>query len=140
MSLLLHLLRVIFALVENAGADRRICRFQMRPLPKLPDTSKGPHWMDRKFDFLVKKRRRLSVTVAGIQETKWFGKDIWSADGYTLLHSGRPLPDENESQVKNEGVGILLDKNPTAAWRSAGESWEAICSQVVMARLKPGCT
>ena len=61
------------------------------------------------------------MAVAGIQETKWFGSDVWN---YTLLHSGRPLPEESDPQVRNEDVCILLDKDATAAWKDAGESWE----------------
>ena len=33
-------------------------------------------------------------------------------------------------------MGILLDEDAMAAWKCAGESWEAISSRVVMARLK----
>lgn len=87
------------SLVENASSDRQICRSRTRPLPQIPDASKGPHCVDRKLDILVKKLKRLCVAIAGIQETKWFGKDIWTTDGYTLLHSRSPLPDENKSQV-----------------------------------------
>ena len=79
------------------------------------------------------------MTIAGIQETKWFGSDVWNADGYTLLHSGCPLPDEGEPQVQNKVVGILLDKLATEAWKDAGECWEAVSSRVVMARLKVVC-
>ena len=46
------------------------------------------------------------MAITGIQETKWFGSDVWNADGYTLLHSGRPLPDEGEPQVRNKGVAM----------------------------------
>ena len=92
--------------------------------------------MDRKLDFLVKELRRLGVAVAGIQETKWFGKDTWTVDGYTLLHSGRTLSDEGDPQVRNKGVGILLDRHARVAWKNAGESWEAVSSRVVTARLK----
>ena len=74
--------------------------------------------------------------VAGIQEMRWVGKDAWTVNGYTLLHSGCPLPDEGEPQVRNEGVGILLDEHATATWRDAGERWEAVSSRVVMARPK----
>ena len=48
------------------------------------------------------------------------GKDIWTVDGYTLLHSGRTLPDETDPQVRNEGVGILLDRHATMAWKMLG--------------------
>ena len=32
--------------------------------------------IDRKTDFLVGELRKYGVSVAGIQETKWFGKDV----------------------------------------------------------------
>ena len=125
----------IRTLVESAGEDRRICR--VRPDPKachLPST--GPHYVDRKLDFLVKELRKLRVVVAGIQETKWFGQDVWNADGYTLLHSGRTLPGDGEPLTRNEGVGIVLDESATAAWKNAGESWEAVSSRIVTVRLQ----
>ena len=86
------------------------------------DNTTSPHYVDRKLELLVKELKRLGMTVAGIQKTKWFGSDVWNADAYTLLYSGRPIPDEAESQMRDEGVGILLDKCATAAWKDAGES------------------
>ena len=60
---------------------------------------------------------------------------MWN-DGFTFLHSGRRLPEEGESAVRKEGVGILLDDRATAAWKEAGEAWEAVSSRVITARLK----
>ena len=125
----------IRSLVESAEEDRRTCR--VRPDPKachLPST--GPHYVDRKLDFLVKELRKLRVAVAGIQETKWSGQDVRNADGYTLLHSGRTLPGDGEPLTRNEGVGIVLDESATAAWKNADESWEAVSSRIVTARLQ----
>ena len=92
--------------------------------------------MNRKLGFFAKDLSRLGVVTAGIQETRWFGNDIWTADGYTLLHSGRQLPDENEPQVRNEGMGILLDRHATVAWKNVGENGEAVSSQVVSVRIQ----
>ena len=40
-----------------------------------------------------------------LQESRWFGKDVWpAADGYTFLHSGRPLPNSGDIATRNEGV------------------------------------
>ena len=51
----------------------------------------------------------------GIQETKWFGNNVWPAGGYTFLHSGLPQPGDQERASRNEGVGIALDKKATVA-------------------------
>ena len=64
----------------------------------------------------------------------WIGCLV--ADGYTLLHSGCTLPGDGEPLIRNEGVGIVLDKNATAAWKNASECWEAVSSRIVTARLQ----
>ena len=123
-------------LVESAGGDRRICRSRPQPDSSVTSESPAPHLVDRKLDILVKELKRYGVSVAGIQETRWYGKDVWKSDGFTFLHSGRRLPEEGESAVRKEGVGILLDDRATAAWKEAGEAWEAVSSRVITARLK----
>ena len=119
------------SLVESYGGDARICR--SRPQKSALGKCTG---VDRKLDFLVKELRRYCVSVAAVQETKWFGTDVWEAQGYTFLHSGRPLPCEEGPAVRREGVGIVLDEGATAAWREAGEKWKAVSSRIVTARLK----
>ena len=32
------------------------------------------------------------LTIAAIQETKWFGQDVWIAEGYTSRIQGGPCP------------------------------------------------
>ena len=109
----------IHTLVESASDDCRICR--VRPDPKTNHLlSTGPNFVNRKLDFLVKELRRLKVAVAGIQETKWLEQDVWNADGYTLLHSGRTLCSDGEP-LRNEGVGIVLDQSATATCKNVGE-------------------
>lgn len=86
---------------------------------------------------MVGELKRYAVALAGIQETRWFGKDVWpAAGGFTFLHSARPLPAYGDTASRYEGVGILLDEKATAAWREAGETWEAVRSKIVVARLK----
>ena len=126
-------------LVESAGGDRRVSR--SRPQSTGPGASQSSeavrqHLVDRKLDIFVKELKCYGVSVAAVQETKWFGKDIRQADGYTFIHSGRPLPSEGESALRNEGVGIALDKRGTAAWKEAGEVWEAVSSRVLTIRMK----
>ena len=107
-------------LVENTGDDQRICRVRLNPrVCYLP--CNGPHCVDRKLDLLVNELKKLNVAVAGIQETKWFGQDVWNADGHTLLHSGRTLPGDGEPLLRNKGLGIVLDRHATVAWVKLGK-------------------
>ena len=80
--------------------------------------------VDRKLDLLVHELQRYGVSKAGVQESKWFGVDVWTAaDGYTFLHSGRPLPGSADVATRNEGVGILLDARASEArWGDMGGS------------------
>ena len=119
------------SLVERAGCDRRICR--SRPEGQA---QQGLDAVDRKLDLTMKELRRYQVSVAAVQETKWFGKDMWESQGYTFLHSGHRLPSGEGTGRIREGVGIALDKGATAAWKEAGEVWNAVSSRTVTARLK----
>ena len=47
-----------------------------------------------RIGLLVEELKTLNVVVAGIQETRWFGQDVWNADGFTLLHPGCTLIDD----------------------------------------------
>ena len=92
--------------------------------------------VDRKAALMVHDLKKYGVSIAGISENKWFGKDLYDVEGYMILHSGRPLPEYDSPMVWNEGVGIVLDREITAAWREAGEVWEAVSSRIICARLK----
>ena len=92
----------IRTLVQSSGVH--VCQ-------KRQVLSERSNVVDRKLDMLVRELKRYRVSVAGIQESRWFGKDIWpAADGYTFLHSGRPLPDSGYAATRNERVGILWMK------------------------------
>ena len=45
-------------------------------------------------------------------------------------------PGDGEPLIRNEGVGIVFDQHATAAWKNAGEPWEAVSSRIVTARLQ----
>ena len=107
-------------LVQCSG-DERICRKQLMDVAKHGNHSDKPGKIDRKIDLLMGELRKYGVSVAGIQETKWFGKDVWPVGRYTFLHSGHPLPGDQERAIRNEGVGIALDQEATVAWKNAGE-------------------
>lgn len=127
----------IRSLVEDDG-DRRNARSRPRPELRNSNSNLKVESPDRKLDLMVKEVQRVDIDIVGVQETKWFGCDVWSAaDGFTFLHSGRNLPQAyDEKFVRREGVGILLNRRMTAAWKAAGESWKAVSSRVVYTRLR----
>ncbi len=68
--------------------DERVCRKVNKP-----GNHRNNHGMvDRKLALHTRQLKRFGISIAGIQETTWFGSDVWPADGYIILLSGRPLP------------------------------------------------
>ena len=51
--------------------------------------------VDRKVSLMVRELKKYGINVTGISETKWFGQAVYQVEGYTILHSGRPVPDES---------------------------------------------
>ena len=82
--------------------------------------------VERKVDLLVTELKNYNISIVGIQETKWFGSDIWPIGEWTCSHSGHDLPVDSDAAVRQNGVGILLDSRATAAWRVTGEVWRAV--------------
>ena len=120
----------VHSLVECVG-DARICGVSKTSKPHLN------FLVDRKLNLLVKELQRYRVTIAGLQETKWFESDVWPAEnGWVFLHAGRPLPSSHEVAQRGEGVGILLSPVAVDAWHAAGDTWCAVSSRIVTARLK----
>ena len=99
-------------------------------------TGKHPVVVDRKIKFLVKELKCFRMGVVCISETKWFGSDVYEADGFTVLHSGRDLPQPGDMLQHGEGVTVVLDPAMTQAWHDAGESWLAVNSRIVSVRLQ----
>ena len=97
-------------LVEYSG-DVCVCR-------KRQVIGERVEVIDRKLDLLVGELKcRYGVSVAGIQEIRWFGSHVWPVvEGYTFIHSGRHIPDGGDIAMRNESVGILLDEKATAGW------------------------
>ena len=54
---------------------------------------------DRKIDLIVDEFRRYNVRVAALQETKWFGSEVYQVNRSVVLTSGCTLPDQGESNI-----------------------------------------
>ena len=79
-------------------------------LAKHGNHSDKPGKIDKKIYLLVGELRKYGVSVAGIQVTKWFGKDVWPVGRYTFLHFGCPLSGDQERASRNEGVGNSIGR------------------------------
>jgi len=53
-----------------------------------------------------------------------------------MLHSRRSIPQDGTAVVRREGVGTVLNSTAVAAWRVAGEVWNAVSSRLITASLK----
>ena len=99
--------------------DACICRKSRR---EHGDERIGAQTVDRKLDLLVRELKRYGVSVAGIQETKWFGNDLWVADGYTLLHSGDLCLVKVTERLGMKEWGLYWIQKPQQHGRKQGRS------------------
>ena len=101
---------------------------------------RGGVQVDRKINLLVDELRHFDMCITGVSESKWFGQGVYEVDGFVMVHSGRPLPIGNDSVLRNEAVGIVMNPVVAAAWRDSGECWKAISSRIVYAPMKLQCS
>ena len=63
---------------------------------------------ERKIDQVVSELERYRVVVAGLQETKWFGNEVYKVGESVVLSAGRDVPREGGNGQRGEGVAIVL--------------------------------
>ena len=56
---------------------------------------------------------------------------MYLVDGYTVVHSGRPVPAAGDVAQRGEGVGIVLDPVLSEAWQNGGEVCNPVSSRIV---------
>ena len=72
----------------------------------------------------VEEMKRYDVKMTALQETKWFGCEVYQVGGSVILISGREKPAVGESMQRGKGV--------------AGRQWKAWSSRMVSACLQVG--
>ena len=82
------------------------------------DTAQGE---DCRIDQVVMELNRYNVKVAALQETKWFGNDMYGVRESIVLAAGDPVPRPGETLQRGEGVAIVLTGPAMRAWREARE-------------------
>ncbi len=49
---------------------------------------------------MVREFNKYGINIAGISETKWFGQVVYMVEDFTILHSGRPAPEEAAMEIE----------------------------------------
>ena len=94
---------------------------------------------DRKIDLVIRELGRYGVTIAALQETKWFGNAVYRVKDSGVLAAGRPAPQKGEVRRRGEGVAIVLLVSAVSLWKADGEQWKRWSSRIVTARIKWKC-
>lgn len=97
----------------------------------------GQRGEDRKVDLIVDemKTKRYDVKVAALQETKWFGSEVYHVGGSVVLTAGREKPALDDRVQRGEWVAIMLFGPAIDAWKRAGRQWKAWSPRTVSACL-----
>ncbi len=75
---------------------------------------------ERKIDQVVGELGRYKVVVAALQETKWFGSEVYRVGDSIVLTAGREVPSGRGVRQRGEGVAIVLAGPAVHAWKSGG--------------------
>ena len=90
----------------------------------------------RKIDQVVDVLEDYRVTVAALQETKWFGSEVYKVGENLVLTAGRPVP--REDRQRGEGVALILKGPAVQAWKAGGSRWKTWGSRIISASLRIG--
>ncbi|CAM4828709.1 unnamed protein product [Rotaria magnacalcarata] len=81
----------------------------------------------------MKQVMKYKIEICGLCETNIYSSGTNHIGDYTMLYSGIPIEKKTRSTF---GVGILMSKSATTAWRNSGAEWEAINERIIRLRIK----
>ena len=68
-----------------------------------------------------------------LQETKWFGNEMYEVDSCILLTAGRKVSVDGKMIQRDKGVALVLNGVEIDAWKHGGKQWKAWSSRYVSA-------
>ena len=86
---------------------------------------------ERKIDQVIEELKNYNIYLAGLQETKWFGVEMYKVGDSVVLSSGRPVPTAGGNHHRGEGVALVLRGPAIQAWKAAGSKWKAWGSRLI---------
>ena len=87
---------------------------------------------------MVSELEKYRVIVAGLQETKWFGNEVYKVGESMVLSAGRDVPRERRNGQRGEGVAIIPSGPAVNAWRASGSQRKAWGLKLITATLEIG--
>ena len=93
---------------------------------------------DRRVDQVLHVLNNYKIDIGALQETKWFGEEVYRVGESIVLTSGRKTPGLNEKKTRGEDVAIVLSGPAKRAWRGGGNQWKAWSSRLITATLSVG--
>lgn len=80
----------------------------------------------RRIDQVVAALEKYEVAVTALQETKWFGSNIYSVGRSLVLTSGRPTPiNSSGTRQRGEAVALVLRGPALSCYKAGGSKWRA---------------
>ena len=95
---------------------------------------------DRWIDLVIREMKRYKVVAAALQETKWFGNEVYKVGESIVLTAGQPTPQAGQPRQRGEGAVIVLNGPAASAWKAGGVVWKAWSPRLVIATLQQGRT
>ena len=91
---------------------------------------------DRKVDQIVCELTKYDVTVGALQETEWFGDDVYQVNGSSVLTADRAAPTHGESVQRGESVALVIRSLAVDAWKRGGRHWKLCCNCLTITKTK----
>ena len=101
------------------------------------ETKQAEDW---RIDLVVRELDWYCVSVAGLQETRWFGNEIYEVGESVVLTAGRPSPKPRQQIQRGEDVAIVLSGPAKTAWKAGGQQLSSWGSRLIKAMVKNGKT
>ena len=95
------------------------------PVEVASQWADGQRGEDRKVDQIVCELERYDIVVGALQETKWFGCEVYKVNGSVALTAGRTTPAQGELVQRGEGVALVLRGLALDTWKKGGKQWKA---------------
>ena len=89
-------------------------------------------------DQIIHTMGQYNIKISALQETKWFGSNVYRVAVAVLLTSDSNVPPSNEAMQRGEGVVLILLGDAIFSWEAGGKQWISWSARIVLACFKIG--